>query len=121
MSLDIYLNVPRSTLCPHCGQPWSDPSERIYEANVTHNLGGMAGEAEIYEVLWRGPENGIETAGQLIEPLERAIAAMKADPPRFEKHNPKNGWGSYEHFVPWVEELLGACKAHPESRVRVSR
>ena len=44
MSLDIYLIPPR---CEHCGERGEG-----YDANITHNLGRMASEAGIYEVLW---------------------------------------------------------------------
>ena len=37
-------------------------SEEVYSANITHNLGGMADEAGIYEALWRPEEVGIAKA-----------------------------------------------------------
>src|SRR5882757_838227 len=76
-------------------------SPEVFEANITHSLNDMAGEAGIYECLWRPDEIGITKAAELIDPLRAGIALMKSDPPRFEKHNPTNGWGSYEVFVPW--------------------
>lgn len=107
MSLDVYLTAVRPT--------------PVYDANITHNLGGMADEAGVYQHLWRPEEIGITKAAQLIEPLRGAVAAMKADPERFKKHNAPNGWGRYEHFVPFVEAYLAACIEHPDADVRVSR
>ena len=92
----------------------------VYDANITHNLGRMAAEAGIYEMLWRPKEAGIKTASQLIEPLEKAIEEMKRDPERFEKHNSSNGWGLYENFLPWLERLLEACRENPEAEIEVS-
>jgi hypothetical protein len=46
---------------------------------------------------------------------------MKADPPRFEKHNAPNGWGLYEHFLPWLETYLAACEKMPDAKVSASR
>lgn len=114
MSLDISLEEKP---CPTCGHSAAES----HSQNITHNLGGMADEAGIYEILWRPEESGIETASQLIAPLEKAIAEMKADPPRFKKHNSPNGWGLYENFVPWLERLLVACREHPNASVRASR
>jgi hypothetical protein len=71
--------------------------------------------------LWRPEEMGITHASQLIEPLEIGLALLKSDPPRFEKHNAKNGWGMYEHFVPFVERYLEACRENPDATIRVSR
>lgn len=113
MSLDVYLTREP---CPCCGR-----GDEGFSANITHNLGRMADAAGIYGVVWRPEENGIQRAGQLVEPLRDAIAKMKADPAQFRQHDAPNGWGRYEHFVPWLEEYLAACEADPDARVRASR
>lgn len=107
MSLDVYLTAVRETT--------------VYDANITHNLGRMAEEAGIYQHLWRPEEIGITKAAQLIEPLRAAVALMDADRPRFEAFNSENGWGLYEHFVPFVKHYLEACEENPDADVRVSR
>ena len=75
----------------------------------------------IYGIVWRPEENGITTAEQLIEPLEKAIADMKARPEYYEQFNSPNGWGTYKIFVPWLEKYLAACKEYPDAVVEVSR
>jgi hypothetical protein len=107
VSLDICLRAVRLT--------------QVYSGNITHNLGAMAAEAGIYQHLWRPEEIGITHARQLIEPLQTAIVTLEADPPRFEKHNAPNGWGLYEHFVPFVRDVLAACEANPDATIEVSR
>lgn len=107
MSLDVYLLEMRET--------------EIFEANITHNLVEMADEAGIYQCLWRPEEIGIETAGQLIEPLTVGVVLLKSDPARFKKFDASNGWGRYEQFVPWVEKYLNACIENPTAKIRVSR
>lgn len=119
MSLDVYLFTDAKSICSECGQ--ETKTEYVYDANITHNLGGMAKEAGIYKHLWRPEEIGIKKAKELIQPLEAALVQMKADPERFEKHNAPNGWGLYEHFVPWIERYLEACRNYPEANVSVSR
>lgn len=96
-------------------------NDRVYSANITHNLNKMAGEAGIYQACWRPEEIGITQAKQLIPLLEAGLAKLKADPKHFEQFNASNGWGLYEHFVPWVEEYLAACREYPEATVSVSR
>lgn len=93
----------------------------VFRANITHNLNKMAGEAGIYDCLWRPDENGITKASQLIEPLREGLALMKSDPERFEKLNPSNGWGTYAQFIPWIEKYLMACEQNPNANVQVSR
>jgi len=125
MSLDIWLLGEERQVrcvCPTCDhEHMRETQKEYYSANVTHNLGRMAEEAGIYEVLWRGPENGIEIAKQLIEPLEEGIAKMKVDPQHFRQFSAKNGWGMYEDFVPWAEKLLEACKEWPDAEVVIWR
>lgn len=113
MSLSVCLEKP----CCSCGEC----SEEVYDANITHNLTRMAAEAGIYKHLWRPDEVGVETAGDLIEPLTEGLALMRSDPARFEKLNPPNGWGSYDGFVPWIERYLEACKENPTAKVSVWR
>ena len=106
MSLDVYL---------------MESSSEVYWANITHNLNKMADEAGIYKHLWRPDEVDITKASQLIEPLQAGLEKLKANPEHFEKFNSPNGWGMYEHFVPFVEKYLQACEEYPKADVRVSR
>lgn len=95
--------------------------EPVFDANITHNLGRMAGEAGIYEALWRPEEINIDTAGQLIGLLEGGLEKLLADPDHYQQFNPENGWGSYEGLVSFVKRYLQACQAYPRARVEVSR
>lgn len=107
MSLDVYLTVTK-------------PVE-VYDANITHNLNKMAEAAGIYKHLWRPDEIGVTKARELIEPLTVGLAKLKADPDHFEQFNSPNGWGKYEHFVPFVAKYLAACIENPDAEVMVSR
>lgn len=107
MSLDVTLTATRKT--------------QVYWRNITHNLGRMADEAGIYRHLWRPEEINITTAGQLIDPLTVGLELLKSDPKRFKAFNAPNGWGTYENFVPFVEDYLEACRENPDAEVSVSR
>ena len=106
MSLDFSLMV--------------DGSE-VFSANITHNLGKMAQEAGIYDLLWRPDENGITKAHQCIEPLRAGLLELVSKRRHYEQFNSPNGWGVYEHFVPFVMNVLISCCELPESYVEVSR
>ena len=93
----------------------------LYEANITHNLNRMGDAAGIYEYLWRPDELNITTAKELIEPLEKGLKSLKRYPKKYQKYNSPNGWGMYEHFVPFVENYLNACKEFPEAKIEISR
>ena len=120
MSLDVYLNRKRY-LSYDEGKTYTEDDEQVYCANITHNLGKMAGEAGIYEALWRPEEIGKTKASEIVELLEKGLADLKARPEHFEKFNSLNGWGMYEHFVPFVEKYLEACKEYPDAIIEVSR
>lgn len=92
----------------------------IYSANITHNLGKMASEAEIYYYLWRPDEIGIKYANELIEPLSGGLTLLKSDRNRFERLNPSNGWGDYDGLVRFVSNYLDACKEYPSAKVHTS-
>jgi len=106
MSLDVYLIIGRETL---------------YESNITHNLGKMANEAGIYEACWQPEEIGATKAKDIIRKLTLGLDLMKRDPERFKKFDSLNGWGTYEHFVSWVESYLRACEENPDATIEVSR
>jgi len=107
MSLDVSLSVVRRT--------------EVFSANITHNLGRMAREAGIYMHLWRPDEIGVASATDLIAPLRAGLALMRSDPDRFRGLEPENRWGTYDNFVPWVEEYLRACEENPDAEVRAER
>jgi len=107
MSLDIYLEEEKTMMV------------NVFEANITHNLNKMAIAAGLYDFLWHPKENGIFFASDLIKPLKSGIKSMKINPKRYRKLDAKNGWGKYEEFLPWLEELLAACRENPNSSVSV--
>jgi hypothetical protein len=107
MSLDFSLNRIQET--------------EVFSTNITHNLNEMADKAGIYEALWRPEEKGWKLASDIIPVLEKGLKKLKAKPDYYKKFDAKNGWGTYEHFVPFVEEVLKACKEFPDGTIAVSR
>lgn len=106
MSLDIYLE--KSVVTP------------VVECNITHNIVPMAKEAGLYYVLWRADEL-YETAADMVDPLVVGIAKLRADPDRFRKMNPENGWGDYDGLLRVAEKVLDGCREYPDAKPRCSR
>ncbi len=133
MSLDVYLSTDISTfpiaadLLEENGFPdaashlRSVESKDLYSANITHNLGKMADACGIYQALWRPEEINVRYARDLIPLLTEGLEKLESDPKHYETFNAENGWGLYEHFVPFVRHYLGACINHPDAAVSVSR
>jgi len=122
MSLDFDLEGDTRTehcLCPNCeNEHTRQVADNIYSANITHNLTEMASEAGIYKALWHPNENGMFKAKDIIPALTTGLEKLKANPKHFEKFNSPNGWGTYRHFVPFVEGILNACIENPDANIR---
>lgn len=103
------------------GKTLEEKEEEVYWANITHNLNTMADKACIYQALWRPEEIEKTKANEIIELLEKGLTDLKSRPEYFEKFNSSNGWGMYEHFVPFVENYLEACKENPDAVISISR
>lgn len=132
MGLDIRLEDPTATY----------DSGSLYDTNITHNLGKMAAEAGIYEALWRPyrldpnynrdwdgdhelewefEENCTVIAESIIPIIEKGLQDMKEDPDYYKLFDSPNGWGTYEDFVPFVEEYLEALQTLPKAIVIADR
>jgi hypothetical protein len=125
MSLDIHLIGPEKEVkceCPNCSDIHTRTDrERYFDTNITHNLGKMASEAGIYYALWRPDEPYPHKAKDITTTIERGLELMKSDPDKFRAFSAENGWGTYEQFIPWIEEYLKALKEYPEADIEVSR
>ena len=107
MSLDFYLKDTGGTY--------------LFHAKITHNLNKMADAAGIYKVLWRPEEIEVEFAAQVVPILREGLCKLVSDPAYYKQLDSPNGWGLYEHFVPFCIEVLEACQANPDAIVEVSR
>lgn len=102
MSLDITL---------------TEEEEEVYTSNVTSNVASMAQVAGFYTPLWNPKEIGITKAAQLYPLLQEGLSVMVLNPEKFEAI--ENYWGTYEQFVPWVFELIQACRRYPNAEISV--
>lgn len=120
---------------------FEEMSETVYDCSITHNLGEMANEAGIYEALWRpyrladyytdfGDDYDAEMefeekqtiiALDITPHIRIGLLRLKGNPDQYEKFDSPNGWGTYEHFVPFVEEYFNALLENPNAIVQVSR
>lgn len=118
MSLDIYFREKKN--CPNCCHILND-GQVVFDKNITHNLGRMAAEAGFYKQLWRPEETDVVYASQLGFHIEKGIHELESNPEKYRPLSASNGWGTYEQFVPWLKELLQACKDYPDAIISVSR
>jgi hypothetical protein len=81
----------------------------------------MASAAGIYVALWRPDELGYTVAKDIVPALIRALKDLRDRPHHYRSFSSPNGWGTYDHFVPFVEAVLSACEANPDATIQVSR
>ena len=96
-------------------------SNCVFDANITHNLSTMAKEVGIYWSCWRPEEIGAVYAKDIIPLLQDGLRFLKEYPNICKQFDDPNDWGTYDQFVPWVEEYLEACIKYPEAIIHVSR
>lgn len=95
----------------------------VFTANITHNLADMAMQVgpRFYQALWRPEEMQAEIAMDLIETINAGIQWMEANPERYKKFNPANGWGDFDQLLAFAKEYEEACRKYPTARIEVSR
>jgi DNA repair exonuclease SbcCD ATPase subunit len=93
---------------------------KLTSLNVTHNLNKMAEVVGLYKILWYPEEVGITSASQMIEPLEKAIKELEANPEKYKAYNPPNGWGDYGIFVSFCRSMLSTCRENPDAVIEAA-
>jgi len=96
MRYDIWLTI-------HTGGP--EPATVWIDFNFRADLAEFAGKL----------------AGHCAPTLAAAIAELERDPAKYQAMDSPNGWGTYEHLLPALRELLAAFEAHPKATVVVWR
>jgi hypothetical protein len=110
VSLDISLTVGA---CEHCGRG----GDEMWEGNITYNL------SEMWRAAGLPYSEDIEgkPAREMLPRLETGLAALRAEPARFEAMNPPNKWGSYAGLLDFTTRLIDAAREYPEAIVTASR
>ena len=93
-----------------------------FYGSVTHNLKTMAKVVDIYEPVWY-PENCelLKSAKDLVEPLRNALRKLARNPEFYKTFNARNGYGTYEQFVEFLQDYLVACLRNPDAQIYVDR
>lgn len=93
----------------------------LWETNITNNLVDMAKSSDLYDVMWRPHENGIDTAKSAIPHIAKGIKYLSNNIDVMRELNPENGWGSYENLLNIATDYYTKCKLYPSARIEVSR
>jgi hypothetical protein len=84
--------------------------------NYTSNAGRMWAEALGYSLS----DTHGRRAGDLIEDLAKAVAAMTCEPERFRPLEPPNGWGDLNGATKYLASFHEGCRRWPDTIVYVS-
>lgn len=102
MSYCVSLN------CPTC-------NDYTLDENITSNVAPMWHKAGIDL-----HEYNKKKAVYLIVPLTKAIENMALDPEGYKEMNPANGWGDYDSALEFLQKILSAVYANPNSKFEVN-
>lgn len=102
------------------GNTWREIKDTVYDANITHNLSKMAFESGIYDAIW-GISDSQTICSEVSEMLAKGIQDMKDRPEYYRQFSAGNGWGTYEQFIPWLENLLEAYIKYPNATISISK
>jgi hypothetical protein len=86
----------------------------VYDRNYTSNVSPIWRAAGVNLAELDG-----KAAREVIGPLRDALAAMAADPARFEAMNPENGWGGFDGAFGVILELWIVAMRFPYATLRV--
>lgn len=107
MSLDVHLIDKHEGL--------------VFSANITHNLGKMAGACGVYYACWRPEEIHCKKAKHILPMLEEGVKLLESYPDFYKTFDSPNGWGTYPNFLQWLTEYRDACKMYPEAKIEADR
>jgi len=111
LSFDISLTLPA---CQHCLRP-----EQTFDvADPTYNLAPLWREAFDDERGIRMLNGAVASSATHV--LRLGIERMLAQPERYRKLEPANGWGDYEGAVDVLQRLLTKCQAYPKATVVIA-
>ena len=60
-----------------------------------------------------------ESARETLSELDAALVVMTTSPAAMREHDAPNGWGTYEHALPFLVEWTEACRRYPELIIKV--
>jgi hypothetical protein len=109
VSYDIYVNYDS---CSECGSSLREGSDG---RNYTSNMSGAWDAAGARLRDWDG-----KTVAECRPLLEKAIAAIEADPEAYRKYEPSNGWGTVERMLIFLCGIARDFEEHPDGYVGVS-
>jgi hypothetical protein len=111
MSYSVYISFKK---CEHCQKE----GEIVEVGNMTSNVSAMWDMA-MPDMNLRDMDG--KQCILCLDHLWAGVAWMKEHLGECRAVEPKNGWGSYEGALEFLESLRAAAEAHPDGYIRVSR
>lgn len=89
-----------------------------YDGNFTHNVTPMWNEAGIYDALYNSHGKKVS---EVLEALETGLIDMARRPSVYRKMDSPNGWGIYNHALPWLADLVEAARDNKDATICISK
>ena len=85
----------------------------VFGTNITSNIRAMLDRARIDELFF-GKYNEALPVSEALPRLLVAIQEFKDHPEEFRPLQAKNGWGTYEQALEWLEEMADVFDSNPD-------
>lgn len=109
MSLDVNIKY-KAFEC--CGR---DEEYADVHLNITHNLGRIASELGVYEMLWKN--DGTKKCSEQIDQLIEAKDKLSSNIEYYHQFNSSNGWGTADNFEDFLGQVIYEMKLNPNAYI----
>jgi len=94
------------------------PPVTVFRNNYTSNAYKMFRLAFRSKEHFKAFDN--KSAKECLMEIDSALKIMKANPYRFKKYNPENGYGDYEGAYHFLFNFGVACLRYPKAKIGIS-
>lgn len=109
MSLDITLT-----------DVFIEPPIQLESLNITNNLIDFAKALNCYECIWKPQSLNILSSSQLLPHLYEAYYKIIKYGDDYLPLLPKNGWGTKEQFLNFIDQYIETCITYPNALIEAS-
>ena len=92
-----------------------EETEVAYVGSYTYNVGDMYREALGFSLGELDGKNACDS----LDILDKGIKDMQANPDKYKKMNPENGWGNYEGALEYLLNIRHQCHRYPKCTILV--
>ena len=92
----------------------------VFEDIIPHSTSRMAEEAGVYDYLWNPSKKRYTVAIDITNLIEISLSRILSNIDHFELLESEDNFGTVSNFVVFLQNILVACKLHPEAKIQIN-